>query len=49
MRVRIKYKTRAGEVREKTLIRNSASEAEKFFKWRYGHTVITTRVVLCPK
>ena len=49
MRVRITYKVRSGEVREKTLLRNSVLEAEKFFKWRYGHKVISVKVVEWPE
>lgn len=41
MKVNITYQVKSGEVRQKWFIKDSIAEALQFFKWRYGHTVVS--------
>jgi hypothetical protein len=41
MVVKITYKIQSGEVRTKVLVMDSAKKALNYFKFRYGHKVVS--------
>lgn len=43
MVVTITYKLKNGTVRKKGFIRDTLKEALAFFKWRYGHEIISVK------